>query len=332
MKKSIFLMALSFVFYSYTYAQYTAIPDTVFEQRLITDGIDSEGTLDGQILTADANAVTGNLNVLGDDVTLGIQDLTGIEAFINISSLEVSYNQNLTTGMDLTNNTLLTSVEGKGCRLLTSVNVTGLTNLSSMSFANAGLTSLDVSTNSALTYLNLRNNHVSILDLSQNHVINTVELKNAGLTYLDLRNGNQANMIHFDSDLNHNLSCIFFDDASVIIREEHAVWFFDNYETSPCLLVSNEAECSSCLLTLSTNEVAETPYNMYPNPVNGLLHITTKSPHAIVSICSITGKVILTKNLTENDNLIDVSGLASGLYLARFSSDNQVDTKKLMIR
>jgi hypothetical protein len=232
--------------------------------------------------------------------------------------------------MDLTSNTILTSVDATGCGLLTSVNVTGLTNLSSIAFANAGLTSLDVSTNSGLTNLNIRNNHVTSLDLSQNHIIDNVRLKNNGLTYLDIRNGNQANMVYFDSDSNPTLSCIFFDDASLIDRDEHTVWFIDDQSC----LVNNETECSNstCMNTVSINEVAEITYNMYPNPVNGLLHVTTKFPHAVVRICSITGKIILIKNLTENDNLIDVSGLASGLYLARFSSDNQVDTKKLMIK
>ncbi|GGG38992.1 T9SS type A sorting domain-containing protein [Bizionia arctica] len=322
MKKNTYLMALFFAFFSLTYGQITLIPDAIFETRLVNAGIDTDGAVNGQMLTADANSFTGLLSLSNR----GISDLTGIEAFTNITALNVDWNN--ITNLDLTNNTLLTSVNATGCSLLTSLNVTGLTNLSEMLFAGASLASLDVTTNSGLTFLNIRYNNVTSLDLSQNHIITTVHLKDNGLTYLDLRNGNQDNMIYFDSDDNHNLPCIFFDDSSVIDIDEHIVWFFD--DLTLCM-VDNEAQCSSCLQTLSINDTIETAFNMYPNPANGLLHITTKLPHAVVSIYSITGKVILTKNLTDTDNLIDVSELASGLYLARFSSDNQIDTKKLVI-
>src|SRR5690606_28331151 len=104
MKKTTYLMALFFVFYSFAYSQYTLIPDPIFENRLITAGIDSNPVLDGQILTADANAFTGLLSLSNR----GINDLTGIEAFINITQLNVDWNN--ITNLDLTNNTLLTKV------------------------------------------------------------------------------------------------------------------------------------------------------------------------------------------------------------------------------
>jgi hypothetical protein len=198
-----------------------------------------------------------------------------------------------------------------------------------MLFAGASLTSLDVTTNSGLTLLNIRYNNVTSLDLSENHVINTVELKANGLIFLDLRNGNQANMVYFDSDDNPNLSCILFDDGSVIDRDNHVVWFID--DLTPCL-VSNEAECSSCLNTLSIDNTDEVAFNMYPNPAEGSLHVTTKVDHAMFSICSITGKIILTKDLHLDDNIIDVSALASGLYITRLVSNNQTETKKLLIK
>ncbi len=40
------------------FGQYTQVPDPNFEQALIDLGIDSEGILDGQFLTADAETIT----------------------------------------------------------------------------------------------------------------------------------------------------------------------------------------------------------------------------------------------------------------------------------
>lgn len=39
-------------------AQYTAIPDTSFEQALINQSIDSENLMDGQVLTSDISGLT----------------------------------------------------------------------------------------------------------------------------------------------------------------------------------------------------------------------------------------------------------------------------------
>ncbi len=87
-----------------------------------------------------------------------------------------------------------------------------------------------------------------------------------------------------------------------------------------------------CLNTLTTNETDNMTFAMYPNPVNAKLHVESPVNDADLTICSITGKVLLSKRLTKTNNIIDVSGLASGLYLARFSTEHQLDTKKLMIK
>lgn len=79
------------------FGQYTAIPDANFEQKLIDLGVDSEGTLDGQILTTDATAQNGTLNVSSSSIA----DLTGIEAFINLTQLNCSVNQ--LTSLDVRN-------------------------------------------------------------------------------------------------------------------------------------------------------------------------------------------------------------------------------------
>jgi hypothetical protein len=56
------LIYILFLFVSLVNAQYTLIPDTNFEQDLINQNIDSEGTLDGQILTDDINTLE-SLNI-----------------------------------------------------------------------------------------------------------------------------------------------------------------------------------------------------------------------------------------------------------------------------
>lgn len=63
-------------------AQITLIPDANFEMFLIEENIDTDGIVNGQILTQDALTVTNlNIHSLNASYTY-IEDLTGIEAFV----------------------------------------------------------------------------------------------------------------------------------------------------------------------------------------------------------------------------------------------------------
>ncbi|HLV39474.1 T9SS type A sorting domain-containing protein [Xanthomarina sp.] len=329
MKKTMYLLVICIAFNSLAHAQYTAVPDANFELALINFGIDT-GPIDGQILTSVANNLTGNLNVINK----GITDLTGIEAFTSISGLNFSYNTGM-SGVDLTSCASLEIVDGTGCSNLTSVNVTGLANITKLKFTFCNLLYLDVTTNIALKNLNVRGNQIASLDLTQNVVIDHIDVKTNPLTFIDLRNGNCANMVFYVGDYTPCLKCLYVDDSSDPHLWDHAYWIFDDIT----LPASNEAECAtlpeipeSYCPSLAIEELNKVTFNMYPNPVNGLLHITTKANHAIVNVYSMTGKLILAKNLDQRENLMDVSGLATGIYLARFVSEYGVDTKKLIVK
>ena len=127
---------LVFILFSITLnivkAQTTYVPDNNFEQALIDQGIDSDGEINQQILKSDAEAVTIHLAISARNIA----DLTGIEAFINITELYCSHNQ--LTSLDLSQNI----------------------DLRELDCFNNQLTSLDVSQNTELKYLNCFNNAV----------------------------------------------------------------------------------------------------------------------------------------------------------------------------
>jgi len=90
MKTIIYILLIIAIGYNTT-AQITLIPDPYFEQFLINKGIDSDGVINGQMLTADALAVT-KMYISSPDWSSGeyIQDVTGLEAFVNLDSLSIS--------------------------------------------------------------------------------------------------------------------------------------------------------------------------------------------------------------------------------------------------
>ncbi|TYA53010.1 T9SS type A sorting domain-containing protein [Formosa maritima] len=314
MKKTTYLIAICFAFCSFAYAQYTLIPDPNFEQALIDDGIDSNLTIDGQILTSEAAGHTGELNVAYENIS----DFSGLEAFTSINQINV--NGNLMTSVDVSNSPNLTRVRARSCSNLLSINVSGLLLVNEMDFGSASLTALDVTSNPSLVDLDVRNCDITSLDLSLNPLISIVDVKNNGLTFLDMRNGNNAST-SFVGDFNPGLECIYVDDST----DSHLLtWIIDTNSN----FVESLSECNA----LTIDQANGISFNMYPNPVNNELYISTKSINSVVNVYNITGKVVLTKTLTQGENLVDVSNLASGVYLARFVSDNKVDTKKLIIK
>jgi hypothetical protein len=138
-----------------------------------------------------------------------------------------------------------------------------------------------------------------------------------------MRNGNNANVTFFDSGYNPALQCVLIDDIST---PGLSSWVIDG---NSCFC---EVPATCLTISVEENELNTSDFSMYPNPAKNTLYITTKTNNAVVSIYNITGKVILTKNLSHGENLVNVSRLASGIYLARFESENKVDTKKLIIK
>lgn len=133
------------------------IPDANFKARLIALGVDSNS--DGEIQFSEALAVTTELNV---NAAL-IADLTGIEAFTNITVLRC--NQNFLTGLNINNLTNLETLDCSNNQIAT-LNINNLINLKNLICVTNLLTSLDVSPLTLLEELNFYNNQVTTINVA----------------------------------------------------------------------------------------------------------------------------------------------------------------------
>lgn len=91
MKTFIKLLIICMIGQSFTnLAQTTAIPDANFEQALIDLNIDSDGIVNGQVLTADISSV---VELDFENISFGgtITNLTGIESFSALEILDFHY-------------------------------------------------------------------------------------------------------------------------------------------------------------------------------------------------------------------------------------------------
>ncbi|MHB0755877.1 BspA family leucine-rich repeat surface protein [Polaribacter sp. M15] len=180
--------------------QIIAIPDANFEQALIDLGVDTNG-LNGNILQSEAEVVE-SLNVSNKNIA----DLTGIEAFTALITLNVSNNS--LTSLDVSNNPILDALNAERNNIetiafsenskmysldlevnnLTSLDVSDLSDLYVLYCGlNTSLSTLDVSNNLKLEWLDCNStSSLATLILGDNTVLRHLDIDGHLLTSLDV--------------------------------------------------------------------------------------------------------------------------------------------------
>jgi Leucine-rich repeat (LRR) protein len=157
------------------FGQNVNIPDANFKAYLVGNtAINTNG--DNQIQVSEASVYNGAIYCS----FMNISNLTGIEAFVSLTSLDC--NNNLTS-LNVSTCTALTDLNCSGNQL-TSLNVSSFTALTNLNCSGNQLTSLDVTSCTALWHLDCYNNQLTSLDVSSC----------TALTYLDC-DGNQLNSL-----------------------------------------------------------------------------------------------------------------------------------------
>ena len=263
MKKGLLTLIISATI-GIVHAQNVNIPDAIFKAVLVGNTAINTNS-DTEIQVSEAAAFGGTIFC----ASLGISDLTGIEAFTALTILNCS--SNLITSLDVSQNTALTVLNCAGDGYLqgqiTSLDVslnTALTEfycfenqLDSLNISqNSALTtlwcyendldSLNISQNPALTTLWCSNNQLTSLDLSQNTSLGDLDCAFNQLTYLDVANGNNTNMNNFYANNNPNLFCIDVDDVA---------WSTNNWTniSAQTYFSTNCSEAYGCTDSLSCN-------------------------------------------------------------------------------
>ena len=84
---------------------------------------------------------------------------------------------------------------------------------------------------------------------------------------------------------------------------------------------------------MSTNDVLSSKFSVYPNPTNNFLNISGSDALQMnaVKITDINGREVSNTTFSNTDSAqINVSNLASGMYIISIASDQGVATKKFM--
>lgn len=164
------------------------IPDTLFKSFLVNNSnINTNGN--NEIECSEASSFRGELFL----VVLNIQDLTGIEGFTSLTSLNCSE-----TG-------------------LSSIDVSSNIALAKLNISNTQIATLDLSANSQLNEFIGVNTALTSLDVSTNSMLSRIIVgNNSQLANLNVANGNNNTITDSDFFASNcpNLTCITVDDVA----------------------------------------------------------------------------------------------------------------------
>lgn len=207
-KKHYFYLFLLF-FGVVCHSQNTAIPDPNFEQALIDLGLDV-APINGSVPTVNISSIS-TLNVDAKNIS----NLTGIQDFIGLTSLNCNNNQLAT--LNVSQNTKLTQLFCND-NVLTGLVVDTLIDLNILWCSNNRLSNIDVTKNIKLISLVCSSNQLTTINTSknpnlnvfvcENNQLNTIDIsKNTTLSRLQCGNNTLSNLnIAVNTDL-VNLSC-----------------------------------------------------------------------------------------------------------------------------
>ncbi|MDO4224503.1 MAG: T9SS type A sorting domain-containing protein, partial [Bergeyella zoohelcum] len=324
------------------------IPDEKFKKKLVgNSAINTNG--DGEITYGEARVYDGIILVGFSE----IEDLTGIEAFVNIVRLECHNNKltrldvsknvalkrlgcdnNQLKHLDVSQNTALTELscfsnqltildviknvllEELSCynNQLTSLDVSKNVDLLGLGCYNNQLKELDVSQNTKLIGLGCYNNQLTRLDISKNVALRWVGSSNNQLTQLNLANGNNKAITYLDTTGNPELTCIQIDSN---FTPSDTQWKKDT-------TASYSVNCN--YPTLSSQETNTIEFLQILNPVRDNLIISTTAKIHKVEIYNAIGQLV--KVLEKNNTQIQI--LTKGVYLAKIFTDSGIVTRKIV--
>ena len=293
MKKVLFLLICPFTMTG----QIINIPNAGFEAILVHKGIDSDGLINGQILTEDALNVT-SLN-LNEDIpfeSFPLFSVEGLQEFINLQNLVLIYAQIEDGSLPFNNFSQLTT----------------------LTFLSNNYSTIDLSANPLLEILEIGNasldvgdfNTIQHLDLSNNTHLNKINAWNLGyLQSINMRNNIAGQVtVYLGNETNYPYNvCIEVEDAAAATNNLSP---YDNWT-----VYGNHFFHENCVL--STEKWVNENYSIYPNPTSDFLNIkenaTIENNINSVQILDTNGRLI--KNFKDHFYKLDIQELPKGNYV-----------------
>jgi len=275
----------------FAHSQYTQIPNLGFEQKLIDLGIDSEGVLDGQVLTSDIENVEElRLN------NISYSRLRGLEDFTSLKTLELA-NCSGDYTLDLS---MVESLE------------------------NFHLYGQTDNINTLLNHIDFNNNpNLKEIVLLEDWAIRSINLKGSDQfidsLFIDYWAGGDIPFRRTQNSGNEMLLCVEVTNPE---DAENQQGDYANWQAGGIFYTTD------CTLSVSDFEIAD--FKIYPNPAKEFFQIETTVEMESIAVYDVKGKEIKTfSGLQENYSVSDLSSGLYFLKIQLKSGENF--TKKLLV-
>ena len=82
--------------------------------------------------------------------------------------------------------------------------------------------------------------------------------------------------------------------------------------------------------TTNVNEQEKNTFKVYPNPTTGIINMYLPERQSNIAIYDITGKLLITENMTGKENKLNISLISKGIYIIQVQTNKGVFTKKII--
>jgi len=297
-------------------AQIVDIPDANFKNALLNHVPVIDTNNDGEIQVSEAEAVDGSLRVQES----GIDDLTGIEAFVNLFSLDCSSN-NLTS-VDISSNTSLLGVK-LNQNSLSDIDVSMIGALSTLSLSDNSINSLDVSQNLELKSIDISANPIANLDITNN-------------TDLELFSCNDTNINFIDVSQNPNLFFLRVSEtpmSNIDLSNNTNLEQFSCFETNISTLDFSQ-NINLKLVTIDNTLITEIDLTNNPNLESFTCAFTNissldVSQNGALEILNIANTPLTEIDLSNSQNLTRIFSSSTNITTLDFSNNPELIVSSL---
>ena len=234
-------------------------------------------------------------------------------------------NNNITT-LDLHKNLNITNIQLNTNNISQLNGLNQLTFLENISARRNPLEKVDFSANQNLKTINLSNSGLTTLDLTQNDLLEVVDIYNSGIN-----NKNNFSACGLDSLYNslpdrtgktpgtirviYSIAIPNSNDGAGSNKDiaKQKNWIVTSNSNE--LLTGDGGKCS--LTELLNTNIANEVMEIQPNPANNFIkvEIKTQLKDKRLNIIDLTGKKIMTHDLTQDVSIIDITAIQKGIYI-----------------
>ncbi len=136
-----------------------------------------------------------------------------------------------------------------------------------------------------------------------------------------LYDGNQNDWVLEEIDLSDYIG------QQILVRFQ---FVSDSYETADGFYFDDLKISTVNEGQLAANKAIENSFSIYPNPTNGSINITTPNHNYHINIFNLQGQLVQKTETATGSKRINISNLASGIYLLQLTSEKASKTFKIV--